>query len=97
MRFNSLLSVDTRMLKTEGRILVAALKVFSRYSLETASLKMIADEAGVNLSNITYHFKTKENLYHEVLVAVLSYMMRDIEDRLEEMKSCESPSREDAS
>lgn len=70
----SFLSFDPKMLKTEERILLAAIKVFSNFPIEIVTLRMIAKEAGVTLSLITYHFKTKENLYREVLLRVLEHM-----------------------
>lgn len=69
------LSVDPNMLKSEERIIVAAIRVFSDYPLEKASLRMIAKEAGISFSSITYYFKTKENLYREVLLRILSFVL----------------------
>lgn len=65
------LSVDPKMLKSEERIIVAAIKVFSGCPLEKASFRAIAQEAGISFSAITYHFKTKENLYKEVITRIL--------------------------
>lgn len=71
--------IDAKMLKTDEQIIFAAMKVFSRYPLEVATLRMIAKEADVTLSLITYHFKTKENLYQEVLARVLPGITKGIQ------------------
>lgn len=70
----SFLSIDPKRLKSDERIVVAAMRVFADYPLEKASLRMIAKEAGISFSAITYYFKTKENLYREVIVRILEYM-----------------------
>ncbi len=72
MREQSFLTIDPKKLKSEERILLAAIKIFADYPLELASVRAIAKEAGVNSSAITYHFKTKENLYLEVIHRVVS-------------------------
>lgn len=60
------------------------------------SLRLIAKEAGITLSSITYHYKTKENLYREVLNRVLSYMTQDIEERVEAIQDRKSLSSDEA-
>lgn len=58
--------VDPSMLKTEERILYAAMKVFAEYPFGAASIRMIAKEAKVNLSSVMYHFQSKDQLYEAV-------------------------------
>ena len=70
------LDVDPSILKTEERIIVAAIKVFADYPLQVATVRMIAQEAQINFSSITYHFKTKENLYQEVLRRFLNNVVQ---------------------
>lgn len=77
------LSVEPQMLKTEERIIRAAIQVFSLYPIDAVTLRMIAREADVTLSLITYHFKTKENLYQEVLGRVLGALTKDIQPYFE--------------
>ena len=60
-------AIEPKGLKSEERILLAAIKIFADYPPELASIRMIAREAKVNYSAITYHFRTKENLYQEVI------------------------------
>lgn len=53
------------------RLLKAGLKVFGEMGYEGASTRQIAREAGVNLSAITYHFGSKERLYHFVVESMV--------------------------
>ncbi len=67
MQNQSFLTIDPSLLKSEERILLAAIKIFADYPPELASIRMIAKEANVNYSAVAYHFKNKENLYQEVI------------------------------
>jgi AcrR family transcriptional regulator len=58
------------------RILAAAVEVFSSYGFEGASLRQIADAAGVQHQLVVYHFKTKDALWRE---AVASFFARSEE------------------
>jgi AcrR family transcriptional regulator len=55
--------------KDDGRskILQAALDCFASYGFEAASIRRIAEDAGVMHQLIVYHFKTKEQLWREVV------------------------------
>lgn len=48
---------------TQEKLLTAAEKVFSQRGYDAATVKDIADEAGVNISLISYHFGGKEGIY----------------------------------
>lgn len=50
---------------TKEALLRAAKKVFAQNGFERATVKDIADEAGVNVSLVSYHFNGKENLFRE--------------------------------
>lgn len=59
---------------TKQKILLAAIKIFSRKGYRAATVREIGLEAGAaNLSAIAYHFNGKENLYK----AVLEFMFED--------------------
>lgn len=53
--------------ETKGKIMQAALKLFSENGFEGCSIREIAMNAGVTHQKITYHFQTKENLFVTVL------------------------------
>jgi AcrR family transcriptional regulator len=48
---------------TPARLVQAAIKLFSEHGFEGTSVKQISDDAGVNVSLVSYHFKGKEGLY----------------------------------
>ena len=62
----AILGVDPSRLKTEERILYAAMNVFAQHPFGAASIRMISKEAGVTLSSVMYHFQSKERLYEAV-------------------------------
>lgn len=57
---------------TRDRLLATARRVFAQDGFEGASIRTITREAEVNLGAVTYHFGSKEELYHEVLRQVLT-------------------------
>jgi AcrR family transcriptional regulator len=52
---------------TYERLILAGLKLFSEYGYDATSTRMIAQEAGVNLSAISFHFSGKERLLNACL------------------------------
>lgn len=54
---------------TDSRALLleAAKKVFAKLGYDGATVKDLADEAGVNISLVSYYFKGKEGLYRECI------------------------------
>jgi AcrR family transcriptional regulator len=52
---------------THRQLLSAARRLFARRGLSGTSIRDIADEAKVNSSLISYHFKSKEGLYRECI------------------------------
>ena len=61
-------------MNTKERLVRAGVKLFSKYGYAETSTRMIATEAGVNLSTIAFHYTNKENLYK----ACLDYMVEKI-------------------
>lgn len=59
----------------EARILQAAEKVFALHGFRGATTESIAQEAQLPKANVHYYFKTKSNLYREVLKSVLEDWM----------------------
>ena len=53
--------------ETERKLLDAALKIFSKKGYTDATTIAIADEAGFNEKTLFRKFKTKKNLYDQVL------------------------------
>ncbi len=65
--------------KTEQKILDAALKIFAEKGYKGATTRGIAAKAGVNDSTLFRKFKTKENLFNQVLVQNNEKMIKDID------------------
>ena len=57
--------------ETTERLLAAGRRLFARGGFEGTSIRALTSEAGANLGAVTYHFDTKEGLYHSVLERVL--------------------------
>lgn len=53
---------------SEQRILEAARKVFTRKGYAATRTRDIAEEAGINLALLNYYFRSKEKLFHEVMI-----------------------------
>jgi len=49
------------------QLVAAAKKLFSRKGLDGTTVRELADEAGVNVSLVSYHFDGKEGLYRNCL------------------------------
>ncbi|PSL20128.1 TetR family transcriptional regulator C-terminal domain-containing protein [Shimia abyssi] len=67
--------------RNRGRILDAALNVFSRHGYRGATLDQIADEAGLSKPNILYYFEGKEDIH----VTLLNQLMETWLDPLDHM------------
>lgn len=55
---------------TKERILQEAVKVFSRYGYHGTTTRMIAKEAGINISALHYHWGDKQDLYKAAVICV---------------------------
>ena len=61
---------------TKDKLIRAGIKLFSKYGYAATSTRMIAAEAGVNLSAIAFHYTNKECLYQ----ACLNYIVEKIRE-----------------
>jgi len=64
---------------TRAKLLAAASKVFSRKGFSGATVKAIADEAGCNVSLISYHFDGKEGLFKTLFESFGKERLKDAE------------------
>ena len=67
---------------TIAKILAAARKVFGEYGFHGATTRMIAQEAGIDISTLHYHWGEKGDLYE----AVILDMSRDLGQKLWEVE-----------
>ena len=56
---------------TRAALLKSAKRLLAERGYRGTSIKAITSDAGANLGAVTYHFGTKEALYHEVLRSLL--------------------------
>lgn len=67
---------------TKARILEAAEEVFASEGFEGASTREIAAKAGVNISSLHYHWKSKETLYYAVFQSIYNQLIEISRDSL---------------
>lgn len=70
---------------TSKKILAAAFKCISSYGYANVSMRDIAEEAGVVLSQLNYYYKNKEGLFIEVIRSVKQDYLQKIQSNLQEM------------
>ncbi len=56
--------------KGQEALLAAAVPLFAERGLKGASARLLAQQAGVNIAAISYHFGGKEGLYHAVIANI---------------------------
>ena len=74
---------------TKDLILEQARLLFAQHGFKGASVRMIADQANVNLSAISYHFGSKESLYWEVIHDCFHWLSSIISTTVESNDSIE--------
>ena len=70
--------VTTKSRRTREQILVAAQEVAAARGLANASVSEIAEEAGVALGNLYYHFRSREELLLAVTGRLVRLMSREV-------------------
>lgn len=65
----------------KDKIFISAIALFAEFGLTGARMEQIAERAGTTKRMVVYHFKTKENLYLQVIEYVYS-MIRHSEKKL---------------
>ncbi|MEA4848329.1 MAG: TetR/AcrR family transcriptional regulator [Clostridiaceae bacterium] len=69
------------------KILNAAFKCIAERGYANVSLRDIADEAGVVLSQLNYYYKNKEGLFVEIVKTLARQYLNEIEDNLKKGRS----------
>lgn len=67
---------------TEKALLRAATDVFGRVGFEAASLSVISSEVGVTRTTLLYYFKSKENIYTEIIKEAFSKLATELLDSI---------------
>jgi AcrR family transcriptional regulator len=69
------------------KILITAFECLSTRGYANVSMRNIAEEAGVALSQLTYYYKNKEKLFLEVINMMTLQYLHEIEGNLESVTS----------
>jgi AcrR family transcriptional regulator len=64
-------SPDPRAAETRQRIIETSLRLFAEHGFKGVSVRDISAAAGVNVAAISYHFGSKQGLYHTIFAMVL--------------------------
>ena len=59
---------------TKQKILDASLLLFNEYGISTVRLQQIADETGISVGNLAYHFNNKEAITESLISKVIESM-----------------------
>jgi AcrR family transcriptional regulator len=57
---------------TAAALLAAGRRLFAQHGYDATSVRQLTAEAGANLGAVTYHYGSKQALYHAVLESVLT-------------------------
>lgn len=79
-----------KALVTRGKILEAALALFRERGYEAATMRAIAERAGVSLGNAYYYFGSKEHLIQAFYSRTHAEHLAAVGDRLEKMRDLKS-------
>jgi TetR/AcrR family transcriptional regulator len=71
-------SLPTKDQSTRDKIVAAALREFAAHGKEGARVDRIAERAGVNKAMIYYHFRSKHDLYVEVVTSFFRDMLSQV-------------------
>ena len=81
MRCSAMIKEIEKMNQSK-KILLAAFECISSNGYANVSLREIADEAGVALSQLNYYYKNKEGLFTEVIKMMMQEYLLEVENHL---------------
>jgi len=76
------MSTNKEKANPSQKILATAFECLSTRGYANVSMRNIANESGVALSQLTYYYKTKEGLFTEVINMMIHQYLHEIEDTL---------------
>ncbi|HIP42525.1 MAG TPA: TetR/AcrR family transcriptional regulator [Aquifex aeolicus] len=82
-----LLNMGERRSDTKGKILEAALKLFSRKGFRETTVKDIAKEVGITEGAIYRHFNSKDEIIHDLLISITTELKEAIAKSIEKGES----------
>ncbi len=87
-------SCEPKYSETATRILDVAEGLFAELGMEATSMRLITQQAGVNLAAVNYHFRSKEALFEAVFVRRLGPWATDCLERLDALEARVAAARE---
>lgn len=57
-------------IETKSKIINSAIMLFNQHGLANVRLQMIADESGISIGNLVYHFKNKEAIVESSILSL---------------------------
>lgn len=82
------------MNKTKRAIFQAAVKIFSKYGYEGATMDGIAANAGVAKGTLYYHFKSKQEIFEYIITKGINMIREEVEEAVNAEKTYISRLRE---
>ncbi|MFN4144692.1 MAG: TetR/AcrR family transcriptional regulator [Runella sp.] len=65
---------------TKQKIIESALFLFNRFGFVSVRLQHIADETGLSVGNLAYHFKTKDDIIEHIYTEIVAEQQRLLAD-----------------
>ncbi|WP_100657185.1 TetR/AcrR family transcriptional regulator [Alteromonas flava] len=81
--------------KTKAKILATAEVLFAKQGFTHTSMRMITEQAGVNLAAVNYHFGSKKNLIQAVFKFYLDLVIPQMDVHLKQLASMDAAKVED--
>ena len=78
-------------LETSARLIDAGIDLFGRDGLSAVGTRTLAEAAGVQLSAIAYHFRTKDRLYLACAEHIAEYIRAKVTPLLERVGQTDTP------
>lgn len=81
------IATNTRGEATRARIVAAAVKAFAEKGFEAASTRDIAQRAGTDQGLVTYHFRSKDDLWRAAADHIFGILVARLDERLAALES----------
>lgn len=72
---------------SKRKIINSAILLFANKGFTSTTTREICSHAGVNLSLISYYFKTKDGLYTNIIETILNYGIEFLQEELKQVKN----------
>lgn len=80
---------------TKRKIMNSAILLFASKGFSTTTTREICRHAGVNLSLISYYFKTKDGLYTSIIESIMNYGLEYLQEEISHVQNIGVMNREE--